>query len=62
MNAATRWTVAIIGLLAANLLAGSTTKSAAIAAGVGYESEASFSRAFKRVMGKSPAEFRLNRQ
>jgi AraC-like DNA-binding protein len=48
--------------LAANLLAGSTTKIAAIAAGVGYESEAAFSRAFKRVMGKSPAEFRQSRQ
>ena len=48
--------------LAANLLAGSTTKIAAIAAGVGYESEAAFSRAFKRVMGKSPAEFRQRRQ
>jgi AraC-like DNA-binding protein len=48
--------------LAANLLAGSTMKVAAIAADVGYESEAAFSRAFKRVMGKSPAEFRQDRQ
>jgi AraC-like DNA-binding protein len=43
-------------------LAGTTMKIAAIAADVGYESEAAFSRAFKRVMGKSPAEFRQDRQ
>jgi AraC-like DNA-binding protein len=48
--------------LAAKLLAGSTMKVAAIAADVGYESEAAFSRAFKRVMGQSPAEFRQDRQ
>jgi AraC-like DNA-binding protein len=34
---------------------------AAIAADVGYESEAAFSRAFKRVIGASPADWRDNR-
>ena len=48
--------------LAANFLAATTMKIAAIAADVGYQSEAAFSRAFKRVMGKSPAEFRQDRQ
>jgi AraC-like DNA-binding protein len=41
--------------VAANRLAGSTAKLAAIAAEVGYESEAAFSRAFKRATGQSPA-------
>jgi len=34
---------------------------AAIAADVGYESEAAFSRAFKRVIGESPADWRDSR-
>ena len=48
--------------LAASLLAGSTEKVAAIGAQVGYESEAAFSRAFKRAIGRSPAEFRQQRR
>jgi AraC-like DNA-binding protein len=37
------------------------SKIATIAAEVGYESEAAFSRAFKRTMGTGPAEYRRNR-
>lgn len=48
--------------LAANLLASTTTKVASVGAEVGYESEAAFSRAFKRAIGKSPADFRKTRQ
>jgi transcriptional regulator GlxA family with amidase domain len=44
--------------LAANLLATSGTKVAAVGEQVGYDSEAAFSRAFKRAAGRSPAEFR----
>jgi transcriptional regulator GlxA family with amidase domain len=47
--------------LATNLLASTTAKVAAIGLDVGYESEAAFSRAFKRAIGQSPAEFRKNR-
>jgi AraC-like DNA-binding protein len=47
--------------LAANLLATSTSKVAAVAAQVGYESEAAFSRAFKRTTGQSPAAYRRER-
>jgi AraC-like DNA-binding protein len=47
--------------LAANVLATSTAKVAAVAAQVGYESEAAFSRAFKRAIGRSPAEYRRER-
>jgi AraC-like DNA-binding protein len=47
--------------LAAQRLAGSTAKLAEIARDVGYESEAAFSRAFKRVVGMSPARWRAAR-
>ena len=48
--------------LAASLLATTTVKVAAIGEQVGYDSEAAFSRAFKRAIGRSPAEFRRERQ
>lgn len=44
--------------VAAGLLRASTATIAAIACEVGYESEASFSRAFRRVVGESPAAWR----
>ena len=44
--------------LAGGRLATGTAKVAAIAEEVGYESEAAFSRAFKRLMGVSPAAWR----
>lgn len=44
--------------LAASLLAGGAAPLARIAAEVGYESEAAFSRAFKRSTGVSPAKWR----
>jgi len=44
--------------IAASRLLGSGAGIAAIAADVGYESEAAFSRAFKRVIGQSPADWR----
>jgi AraC-like DNA-binding protein len=44
--------------LAAGLLAGSNANMAAIAAEIGYESEASFSRAFKKMTGTSPSLWR----
>jgi AraC-like DNA-binding protein len=47
--------------LAASLLATTMLKVAAIGEQVGYESEAAFSRAFKRAIGRSPAEFRRQR-
>jgi AraC-like DNA-binding protein len=46
--------------LAAQLLRETTLGVAAVAYRVGYESEAAFSRAFKRAMGKPPALWRLN--
>ena len=48
--------------LAANLLATTPAKVAAVGEQVGYDSEAAFSRAFKRAMGRSPADFRAERQ
>jgi AraC-like DNA-binding protein len=48
--------------VAANRLTGSTDKLAAIAAEVGYESEAAFSRAFKRATGLSPGAWREARR
>ncbi|HEU0201100.1 MAG TPA: AraC family transcriptional regulator [Burkholderiaceae bacterium] len=44
--------------LAARMLADSAVKVAAVARDFGYESEASFSRAFKRFVGVSPAQWR----
>jgi len=44
--------------IAASRLLGSGVGIAAVAADVGYESEAAFSRAFKRVIGASPADWR----
>jgi AraC-like DNA-binding protein len=47
--------------LAANHLLSSTDSVAAIAERVGYESEAAFSRAFKKAVGAPPAEWRKHR-
>jgi AraC-like DNA-binding protein len=47
--------------LAAEQLAHGAEKVAAIGARVGYESEAAFSRAFKRATGQSPAAWRLQK-
>jgi AraC-like DNA-binding protein len=47
--------------LAAEQLANGAEKVAAIGARVGYESEAAFSRAFKRATGQSPAAWRLQK-
>jgi len=44
--------------LAARMLADGSAKVAAVAGEVGYQSEASFSRAFKRFVGVSPAQWR----
>lgn len=44
--------------LAAGLLRGSSSPVAAIALEVGYESEAAFARAFKRLVGQPPAAWR----
>jgi len=46
--------------LAARLLDNKSAKVASIAREVGYESEAAFSRAFKRFVGVSPAQWRAN--
>jgi AraC-like DNA-binding protein len=46
--------------LAARMLADGSTKVAAVARDVGYQSEASFSRAFKRFVGVAPAQWRRN--
>ncbi|HTC23792.1 MAG TPA: AraC family transcriptional regulator [Gemmatimonadales bacterium] len=48
--------------VAANLLAQSGAKVAAIAAEVGYESEAAFSRAFKKASGLAPGAWREARR
>jgi AraC-like DNA-binding protein len=47
--------------LAARRLASSTAKVSSIAREVGYDSEAAFSRAFKRLVGESPAQWRAQR-
>jgi AraC-like DNA-binding protein len=44
--------------IAARLLADSSMKVAAVGRQIGYESEAAFSRAFKRAVGLSPAAWR----
>jgi AraC-like DNA-binding protein len=53
----TRWRLQ----LASERLSNSSAKIAAIASQVGYESEAAFSRAFKRETGLSPAAWRTKR-
>ncbi len=50
----TRWRMQ----LAAQRLAGGGVKVAAVAQEVGYDSEAAFSRAFKRFSGRSPSQWR----
>lgn len=47
--------------LGAGLLREGRTKVAAVAQEVGYESEAAFARAFKRLMGQPPAAWRRSR-
>ena len=54
----TRWRLQ----LAAELLAQGSAKLSRVAARVGYESEAAFSRAFKRETGLSPAAWRAERR
>jgi AraC-like DNA-binding protein len=44
--------------LASRLLADGTAKVSAVALDVGYQSEAAFSRAFKEIVGVSPATWR----
>jgi hypothetical protein len=48
--------------VAANLLAQSGAKVAAVGAEVGYDSEAAFSRAFKKATGLSPGAWREARR
>ena len=47
--------------LAANHLLAGTDSVAEIAERVGYESDAAFSRAFKKAVGKAPSEWRKTR-
>jgi AraC-like DNA-binding protein len=47
--------------IASELLSGGNTNVATIAARIGYESEAAFSRAFKKMMGVPPATWRRQR-
>lgn len=54
MQYLTRWRMQ----LAARTLSNPGTKVSAVAAAVGYDSEAAFSRAFKKVVGVSPALWR----
>ena len=54
MQYLTRWRLQ----LAANLLRAGTRNVASVAADVGYDSEAAFSRAFKRELGVAPAVWR----
>jgi AraC-like DNA-binding protein len=58
MTYLTRWRLQ----LAARLLEKSSRGVADIAAGVGYESEAAFSRAFKREFGTPPGRYRADRK
>jgi AraC-like DNA-binding protein len=58
MQYLTRWRVQ----LAARLLADGPDKVATIGREVGYESEAAFSRGFKRLTGVSPAAWRAGRR
>jgi AraC-like DNA-binding protein len=54
MHYLTKWRMQI----AAQMLSGGSTNIATIAAQIGYESEAAFSRAFKKLMGVPPATWR----
>ena len=47
--------------VAANQLLSTTDSVVAVANRVGYDSEAAFSRAFKKVVGAPPSEWRRNR-
>lgn len=58
MQYLTRWRMQV----AAGLLTRGSPKVAAVAEEVGYDSEAAFSRAFKKAMGTSPAAWRRERQ
>jgi AraC-like DNA-binding protein len=58
MQYLTQWRMQV----AANLLTQSGAKVAAVAAEVGYESEAAFSRAFKKATGVAPGGWRTERQ
>jgi AraC-like DNA-binding protein len=58
MRYLTRWRMQ----LAAGRLSGSTVKLSEIAGDLGYDSEEAFSRAFKRVVGASPGEWRSSRE
>jgi transcriptional regulator GlxA family with amidase domain len=57
MNYVTRWRM----LVAADRFQTSDATVAAVAAAVGYDSEAAFSRAFKRVIGTTPGVVRRTR-
>jgi transcriptional regulator GlxA family with amidase domain len=48
--------------VACTLLAQTTTKVAAIGVDVGYDSEAAFSRAFKKATGLAPGAWRDGRR
>ncbi len=58
MQYLTQWRMQV----AAGLLRDTTAKLVAVALDVGYESEAAFSRAFKRVAGVSPGAWRKGRR
>jgi AraC-like DNA-binding protein len=47
-------------LLAGDRLTNSRDRISAIAHSLGYESESAFSKAFKKVMGRSPREYSHN--
>ncbi len=48
--------------VATGLLRGTNAKLLDVALGVGYESEAAFSRAFKRAVGVAPGAWRAGRR
>jgi AraC-like DNA-binding protein len=58
MQYLTQWRMQV----AASLLVGGGTKVAAVAAEVGYDSEAAFSRAFKKATGLAPGAWREARR